>query len=139
MQVRSKKRQSCFWKLARQKCFFTYLPTYSTVYQNIHLLFLKKISQTHRHKQKSKRNYEEKRHTKETRETKEKERKNVVAVNSICRKSNDTSEFAVKAVFHLRICLQESTFFLFKQQKVRLFIFQQREMLLGQFLKCKLF
>ena len=31
--------------------------------------------------------------------------KNVVVVNSICRKSNDKSEFAVKAVFHLRICL----------------------------------
>ena len=137
MQVRSKKRQSCFWKLARQKCFFTYLPTYSTVYQNIHLLFLKKISQTHRHKQKSKRNYEEKRHTKETKE--EKEKKNVVAVNSICRKSNDTSEFAVKVVFHLQIFLQESTFFLFKQQKVGRFIFQQRKVLLDQFLKRKLF
>ena len=35
---------------------------------------------------------------------KKKRRKNVV-VNSICRKSNDKSEFAVKAVFHLRICL----------------------------------
>ena len=35
---------------------------------------------------------------------KKKRRKNVV-VNSICRKSNDTSEFAVKAVFHLGICL----------------------------------
>ena len=35
----------------------------------------------------------------------EKKKKNVVVVNSINRKSNDTSEFAVKAVFHLRICL----------------------------------
>ena len=33
-----------------------------------------------------------------------KRKKNVV-VNSICTKSNDKSEFAVKAVFHLRICL----------------------------------
>ena len=53
-----------------------------------------------------------------------------VAVNSNCRKSNDTSEFAVKVVFHLQICLQESTFFLFKQQKVGRFIFQQRKVLL---------
>ena len=35
---------------------------------------------------------------------KKKRRKNVV-VNSICRKSNDKSEFAVKAVFDLQICL----------------------------------
>ena len=56
--------------------------------------------------------------------------KNVVVVNSICRKSNDKSEFAVKVVFHLLICLQESNFFLFKQQKVGLFNFQQRKELL---------
>ena len=31
--------------------------------------------------------------------------KNVVVLKSICRKSNDTSEFVVIAVFHLRICL----------------------------------
>ena len=104
MQIRSKKGSLVCGNWSGKNVFLTHLPTYSTVYHNIYLLFLKKISQTHRHKQKSKRNYEEKRHTKETRETKEKERKNVVAVNSICRKSNDTSEFAVKAVFHLRIC-----------------------------------
>ena len=97
------------------------------MYQNIYLLFLKKISQTHRHKQKSKRNYEEKRHTKETRETKEKERKNVVAVNSICRKSNDTSEFAVKVVFHLQIFFAGIDFFSLQTTKGRALYFSTKK------------
>ena len=48
------------------------------MYQNICLLFLKRLSQTHRHKQKAKETNEEKRHTKETKEEKEKE--NVIAL-----------------------------------------------------------
>ena len=88
-------------------------------------MFLKKISQTHRHKQKSKRNYEEKRHTKETKE--EKEKKNVVAVNSICRKSNDTSEFAVKVVFHLQIFFAGIDFFSLQTTKGRALYFSTKK------------
>ena len=87
-----------FLEIGQAKMFFSL-----TAHQNIYLLFPKKISLTHRHKQKSKRNYDKRRHTKEIKEKKEK--KNVAVVNSICRKSNDTSELAVKVVSHLRSCL----------------------------------
>ena len=43
--------------------------------------------------------------------------KNVVAVNSICRKSNDTSEFAVKVVFHLQIFFAGIDFFFSSNNK----------------------
>ena len=72
MQVRSKKGSLVSGNWPGKNVFITYYITYllhfithSTVYQNIYLLFLKKISQTHRHKQKSKKKTnQEKRHTK---------------------------------------------------------------------------
>ena len=44
-------------------------------------------------------------------------------------------ELTIEAVSHKQIYLYELTFFLFKQ-KVGLFLFQQRKVLLEQFLKC---
>ena len=54
MQARSKKYILVSGNWPRKNAFLSYLPTYSNVYKNIYLLFLKTLSQTHRHKQKSK-------------------------------------------------------------------------------------
>ena len=48
-------------------------------------------------------------------------------------------EFAVKVVFHQRIYSYELTLFLFEQQKVELFVYQQRKVLLKQLFNCKLY
>ena len=105
MQARSKKYSLVSGNWPRKNAFLSYLHTYSNVYQNIYLLFLKKVIANTQIQTKKQKNYrkhtnrnkkaketnEEKRHTKETnkekghkKETKEeKEKENAVAVNSV--------------------------------------------------------
>ena len=123
--------------MARQKCFYyilyyifiTFYYIFDLVSEYIPFVTKKRYHKHTETNKKAKETNEEKRHTYKINQRRKGE-KNVVVVSSICRKSNDKSEFAVKVVFHLLICLQESNFFLFKQQKVGLFNFQQRKELL---------
>ena len=124
---RVKEKVVLFLEIGRTKMFF-YLPAhlFDSVSEYIPFFSKKNITNTQTQTKKQK-----KLRRKETYKINQRRKgEKTVAVNSICRKSNDTSEFAVKVVFHLQIFLQESTFFLFKQQKVGRFIFQQRKVLL---------
>ena len=102
MQVRLKK-VVLFLEIGQAKMFF-YLSAhiFDCASEYIPFVSKKKITNTQTQTKKQK-----KLRRKETykRNQRKKGGKNVVVVNSICRKSNDTSEFNVKAVFHLRICL----------------------------------
>ena len=124
---RVKEKVVLFLEIGRTKMFF-YLPAhlFDSVSEYIPFFSKKNITNTQTQTKKQK-----KLRRKETYKINQRRKgEKTVAVNSICRKSNDTSEFAVKVVFHLQFFLQESTFFLFKQQKVGRFIFQQRKVLL---------
>ena len=124
---RVKEKVVLFLEIGRTKMFF-YLPAhlFDSVSEYIPFFSKKNITNTQTQTKKQK-----KLRRKETYKINQRRKgEKTVAVNSICRKSNDTSEFAVKVVFHFQIFLPESTFFLFKQQKVGRFIFQQRKVLL---------
>ena len=90
--------------MARQKCFF-YLSAhiFDCVSEYIRFVSKKDITNTQAKTEKQKKL--RRKETYKRNQRRKGETKNVVFVNSICKKSNDTSEFAVKAVFHLRICL----------------------------------
>ena len=121
---RVKEKVVLFLEIGRTKIFF-YLPAhlFDSVSEYIPFFSKKNITNTQTQTKKQK-----KLRRKETYKINQRRKgEKTVAVNSICRKSNDTSEFAVKVVFHLQIFFAGIDFFSLQTTKGRALYFSTKK------------